>query len=110
MRWLGWVVLSWILTAAVVSRVAHTALTHVVVVSLAALIASRLVVRNGSVDRAIAVGLAWLLFSIAAEVAMTLSLGHGWFVLFGAPAAGAGRDLVAAAWVGGPALFTRVLR
>jgi hypothetical protein len=110
MRWIGWVTLSWIFTAAVVSRMAHTPLAHVLVVAFAALVASQLIVPHGSVDRAIALGLAWLTLSIAAEVAMSLSVGHGWFALFGAPSEGWRRDVVAGAWVGAPALFTRILK
>jgi len=110
MRWLAWVALSWIFTAAVVSTMAHSPFAHVLVVAFAALVASRLLVRHGSVDRAIALGLAWLAFSIAAEVAMTLSVGHGWFALFGEPSLGWRRDLVASAWAGAPALFTRLLK
>lgn len=67
----------------------------------------RFTARSCTVDHALFVGLAWLLLDIAAEVATTTYLRHGWFDLIGPPDKHAIRDVLLFTWVAAPALFAR---
>ncbi len=67
----------------------------------------RVAARDCDVSHALAVGIAWLVLSIAAEIALTSRTGHGWFLLLGAPAHPLLRNIDLFAWIYAPALFAR---
>lgn len=62
---------------------------------------------GGSLDHAIAVGVAWLSFNIVAELVTAKIVGHGWYELIGSPAHATLRMLLMVAWLGAPAVFAR---
>ena len=64
-------------------------------------------VRACDTSHALGAGIAWLVLSIAAEIALTSRTGHGWFFLLGAPAHPLLRTLDLFAWIYAPALFAR---
>jgi hypothetical protein len=68
---------------------------------------TRLAARDCDVSHALAVGIAWLVLSIAAEIALTSRTGHGWFLLLGAPSHPLLRNVDLFAWIYAPALFAR---
>ena len=67
----------------------------------------RVAARDCDVSHALGVGIAWLVLSIAAEIALTSRTGHGWFLLLGAPAHPLLRNIDLFAWIYAPALFAR---
>ncbi len=67
----------------------------------------RLTARQITVDHALLVGVAWLLFTVVAEITATAMSGHAWFMLLGSPAHRALRYAVLLAWIVAPALFAR---
>lgn len=68
---------------------------------------TRLVAREAGITHALGVGIAWLVLSIAAEVALTTQVGHGWFTLLGPPDRPLLRTLLLFVWIFSPALFAR---
>lgn len=66
---------------------------------------SRFVARQGGVTHALGVGTAWLMLSIAAEIALTTRSGHGWFTLLGSPDQPVLRNVLLFAWVFTPVVF-----
>ena len=60
-----------------------------------------------SLDHAIFVGVAWLLFNIVAELVIGGVVGHGWYGLIGSPAQQGWRDLLMLTWLMAPAFFAR---
>ncbi|HUR83403.1 MAG TPA: hypothetical protein VM733_21775 [Thermoanaerobaculia bacterium] len=74
---------------------------------LAAFCYTRIAARSCDVSHALGVGIAWLVLSIAAEIALTSRTGHGWFFLLGAPAHPLMRIFDLFAWIYAPSLFAR---
>ena len=68
---------------------------------------TRLVAREAGVPHALGVGIAWLLLSIATEIAVTTQAGHGWFTLLGSPDRPLLRNVLLFVWIFSPALFAR---
>jgi hypothetical protein len=68
---------------------------------------SLLVAREAGIDHALGVGIAWLVLSIATEVALTASIGTGWFALLGSPDRPLFRNVLLFVWIFAPALFAR---
>ena len=68
---------------------------------------SRFVAREAGVTHALGVGTAWLMLSIATEVALTTQIGHGWFTLLGSPDRPLLRNVLLFVWIFAPALFAR---
>lgn len=110
------VVLFWIGAATLVAA-CHTKLdAHSLAACTVATIASivvaayaytRLCARCAGVDHALAVGIAWLVLAIAAEVAISSRVGHAWYSLLGTPAHPLLRNVLLFVWVFAPALFAR---
>ena len=108
------VVLFW-LAAAVLVAAAHIALdpqsvaagsiVTIAVVLGAAFCYTRFCARHAGSSHALGVGIAWLGLTIAAEIAMTRRVGHGWFALLGSPERPLLRNIVLFLWVFGPVLF-----
>lgn len=67
--------------------------------------------RVASTDRgathAFAVGITWLLLSIAAEIAVSFRLGDTWFLLLGSPEHPFVRNACLFAWIFAPMLFAQ---
>lgn len=66
---------------------------------------TRLCARHAGTSYALGVGTAWLVLTIAAEVAISTSVGHGWYSLIGAPDHPLLRNVFLFVWVFAPALF-----
>ena len=60
--------------------------------------------RSG-VTHALGVGVAWLVLSIAVEIALAARLGHGWFSLLGSPSHPLLRNVILFVWIFAPAFF-----
>jgi hypothetical protein len=67
----------------------------------------RLCAPHATLEHAVVVGVAWLVFAVVVEVFEASTTGRGWFDLIGSPAHPALRALLLVAWVGAPALFVR---
>jgi hypothetical protein len=67
----------------------------------------RLTAVETTLDHALFVGTAWVLFGIATEIAITTTSGRQWFALLGSPANGGLRCVLLIAWIIAPALFIR---
>ncbi len=68
---------------------------------------SRFVARQAGVTHALGVGIAWLVLSIVAEIALSTRLGHGWFALLGSPDRPLLRNVFLFAWIFSPAFYAR---
>lgn len=66
---------------------------------------TRICARCAGVDHALGVGIAWLVMTIVAEIAITTRVHHGWYSLIGSPAHPLLRNVFLFAWVFAPALF-----
>jgi hypothetical protein len=96
------------LAAAVIVAAMNLASATGVVAAVAAIIAAaygytRFCARNGGIDRALGVGIAWLVMAIAVE----LSIGRGWYGLLGSPARPLLRNVFLFVWIFAPACFAR---
>jgi hypothetical protein len=100
------VVLFWSVAAMLVLRAGAAPLKVVVIVAVA-FAYMRLTARSATLDHAVAVGVAWLLFDIVAELVTATVVGHGWYELIGSPAQERMRDLVMVTWLAAPAIFAR---
>lgn len=110
------VVLFWSL-AAVLVLAAHVEIDSrspagAATATIAALVATaycytRVAARDAGITHALGVGIAWLVLSIIAEVALAARFGHGWFYLLGSPDRPLVRNLDLFVWVFAPALFAR---
>jgi hypothetical protein len=67
----------------------------------------RLTAARTTLDQALFAGTAWVLFGIAAEIAVTATSGRQFFALLGSPANGGLRCVMLIAWIVAPALFVR---
>ena len=67
----------------------------------------RLAAPVATLDHAIAVGVAWLAFNIAAELITAAVIGHSWYELIGSPQHEAWRNSLMLAWLAAPATFAR---
>jgi hypothetical protein len=65
------------------------------------------VAREAGITHALGVGIAWLVLSIATEIALTTRVGHGWFTLLGSPDRPLLRNVLLFVWIFAPALFAR---
>ena len=110
------VVLFWMVAAALVAAIRieleprspnGAAAATIAALLLTAYAYWRLVAREAGVAHALGVGTAWLLLSIAAEIAVTTRVGHEWFTLLGSPDRPLLRSALLFVWVFGPALFAR---
>lgn len=61
--------------------------------------------RQGGSPHALGVGIAWLVLTIVAELAVTASLGHGWYALLGSPAHPLLRNINLFLWIFAPSFF-----
>jgi hypothetical protein len=110
------VILNWVAAATLVA-VAHSRLDRLstwggavaVIASIVgmAYVYMRLCARQADVSHALAVGIAWLVLAISAEVVVTTYLGHGWFALLGSPGQPFLRNVFLFVWIFAPALFAR---
>jgi uncharacterized membrane protein len=66
---------------------------------------TRLCARYAGISHALGVGIAWLVLTIVAEVAISTRVGHGWYSLIGAPDHPLLRNVFLFVWVFAPALF-----
>lgn len=62
---------------------------------------------EAGMSHALGVGIAWLVLSIAAEVALTTYAGHPWFTLLGSPDRPLLRNILLFVWIFSPALVAR---
>ena len=106
----------WILTAVLMlsSRAglgarwpAAAAMATITAPIVAAYAYSRLVAREAGTTHALGVGIAWLTFSIATEIATIDQAGPNVFSLLGPPDQPLVRNLLLFVWVFSPILFTR---
>jgi pheromone shutdown protein TraB len=88
------------------SAVAAATVKVVAIVGVA-FVYMRVTARELTLDHALSVGVAWLLFNVVAELLTAKVLGHGWFELIGAPSSPWLRNLLMIAWIGAPAVFSR---
>jgi hypothetical protein len=68
---------------------------------------TRLCAPNAGISHALGVGTAWLVMAIAAEMAMSTWLGHGWYALLGTPDRPLLRNVFLFVWIFAPAFFAR---
>ena len=68
---------------------------------------SRFVARHAGITHALGVGIAWLVLSIVAEIALGTRLGQGWFTLLGSPDRPLLRNVFLFAWIFAPAFYAR---
>jgi hypothetical protein len=110
------VVLLFWLIAAVLVVAAHAieprseaacAIATIVVLFATAYAYMRCFAGHCGVTHALGVGIAWLVLSIAVEIALATRLGHGWFSLLGSPAHPLLRNLILFVWIFAPAFFAR---
>ena len=66
---------------------------------------TRLVAPRAGISHSLGVGIAWLVLSIATEIAITTRVGHGWYSLLGSPDRPLLRNVFLFVWVFAPALF-----
>lgn len=115
----AWMLLFWIVAAVLVvtlppafgltSPIATMAAKMVIILSVASAYV-RVSRHPASLDDALMVGAAWLLFDVIAELVVSTRVGRSWFELIGSPAAPVLRTCLLLAWVVAPALFVRVRR
>jgi len=67
----------------------------------------RLCAPHATLEHALGVGSAWLVFAVVVEIFEASTTGRGWFDLIGSPAHPVIRAVLLIAWVGAPALFVR---
>lgn len=63
--------------------------------------------RCAGISHAFGGGIAWLLFGIVTEIAITMRLGHGWYAVLGTPDRPLLRNLFLFVWIFAPAIFAR---
>lgn len=105
------------LAAAVLVATAHRALdplsvpggavATIAAVLITAYAYTRLCARDAGTSHALGVGIAWLVLTIVAEMAMTRHVGHGWYGLIGSPDRALLRNVFLFVWVFAPVLFAR---
>jgi hypothetical protein len=105
--------LFWML-AAVLVAMAHAALDAIspaigAATAIAALLASsyfytRIAARNAGITHALALGIAWLVLAIVAELTVSGQLGHNWYGLLGSPDRPLLRNVSLFAWIFTPSL------
>lgn len=100
------VFLFWLI-AAVLVVAAHSAIVTIVILFATAWAYMRCFAGQCGVTHALGVGIAWLVLSIAAEMALAERLGHGWFSLLGSPAHPLLRNLMLFVWIFAPAFFAQ---
>ena len=66
---------------------------------------TRLCARHAGTTHALSVGIAWLVMSIATEIAITEHLGRGWYELIGTPDRPLLRNVFLFVWVFAPVFF-----
>ena len=66
---------------------------------------TRLYARSTTLSHALGVGIAWLVLTTIAEIAISSSIHHGWYLLIGSPSHPLLRNLFLFVWVFAPALF-----
>ena len=112
----AWMLLFWIVAAVLVVTLPTALGLTSPVVALGAKVAIIVAVacayvkvsrHPASLDGALMVGAAWLLFDVIAELVVSTRMGRSWFELIGSPAAPALRTCLLLAWVAAPALFVR---
>ena len=110
------VLLFWLAAAALVGTVhieldplspSGGAVATIAAVFVVAYCYTRVCARNAGTSHALGVGTAWLVLAIAAEIAMTSRLGHGWYALLGSPQRPLLRNVFLFVWVFAPAFFAR---
>ena len=101
------VILFWTAAAALVLSLSSPVLKIVAVIAVA-FAYTRLTLRHASLEHALGVGVAWLLFNVIAELTVGRVLGHGWYELIGSPANAVLRNLLMITWIAAPAVFARV--
>jgi hypothetical protein len=65
---------------------------------------TRLCARRTDITHALGVGIAWLLLTIATEMALSAYVGHDWFALLGSPDRPLLRNAFLFVWIFAPAL------
>lgn len=85
-----------------------SAAVKVVAIVGAAFAYMRLSAYQATLDHALSVGVAWLLFNVIAELLTARVVGHGWFELIGSPSSPWLRNLLMIAWIASPAIFARI--
>jgi len=110
------VVLFWIAAAVLVARCRieldarsawGSAVASIASIVLVAFAYTQLCARCAGIDHALAVGIAWLVFAIVAEMTITRRMGHGWYALLGTPDRPLMRNIFLFVWIFAPALFAR---
>jgi len=83
------------------------AIAALVAIFAVAFVYTHLCARRAGASHALAIGIAWLVLAIVAEMAMTAHLGHPWYALLGTPAHALLRNLFLFAWVFAPVVFAQ---
>jgi hypothetical protein len=86
---------------------AGSAVTTMAAITGVAFAYTRLCARNAGISHALAVGIAWLVLAIVAEIAIGSGIGHGWYALIGTPDRPLLRNIILFVWIFAPALFAR---
>ena len=109
------VMLFWGLAAALVTVVQamldtfstlFAALLTFAAIFVAAYAYSHLCARQAGITHALGVGIAWLLLTIVAEIALSTCIGHDWYALLGTPDRPLLRNVYLFAWIFAPAMTT----
>jgi len=110
------VTLFWIVAAAGVGAVHRQidplsssggAVASIAVIVVTAWCYSRFCARCAGISHALGVGIAWLVLGIAAEIAVTMRLGHGWYGVLGTPDHPLLRNIYLFVWIFAPAIFAQ---
>jgi len=104
----AFVTLFWMIAATLVILSSKAgAAAEIAALVVTAYLYSRFVTREAGISHALGVGTAWLVLSIATEIALASRAGHGWFTLLGPPDRPLLRNVLLFAWIFAPALFAR---
>lgn len=83
------------------------AVATIAAVTVTAYAYSQFAARQAGVTHALGVGIAWLVLSIATEIALATYAGHGWFTLLGSPGRPLLRNVLLFVWIFAPSCFAR---
>ena len=83
------------------------AVASIAIVVIGAYSYTRFCARCAGVSHALGVGIAWLVFGIVTEIAVTMRLGHAWYGVLGTPDRPLLRNIFLFVWIFAPAIFSR---
>ncbi|HEX2832675.1 MAG TPA: hypothetical protein VHW00_06650 [Thermoanaerobaculia bacterium] len=83
------------------------AVASIAIIVIAAWSYMRFCARWAGISHALGVGIAWLVLGIAAEIGVTMRVGHGWYAVLGTPDHPLLRNIYLFVWIFAPAIFAQ---